>query len=122
MRVPTPQEPTFAPAFTGSLAGNAYPVWRSAQFPSCGGPRLWRTRSAGLCGASRCFSPVCVCKNRCALPPSPALLGASARAATLAGFGILGVGYAVLLSPGAMQPHTRSSSNFSCTGRAEARR
>ena len=87
----------------------------------------------GLCGANRCFSPVCARKNRCALLPSPALLGASARAGVLAGFGILGVGYAVPLSPRAMQPYMRSSSNLLlnrtrgkhrtlCHARAAARR
>jgi len=111
VRVPVPQEPTFAPAFIGSLPGNARPVRRSEQFPSCGGRRVWRTRSAGLCGTSRCFSTVCACKSRCALPASPALLGASARAAVLAGFGVIGVACSVLSQPSAAPPNMRSSSN-----------
>ena len=111
MSVPAPQKPTFAPTFTGSLAGNARPVRRSEQFRSYRRCRAWRARSAGLCGARRSLSIVCARKNRCTLPPLPALLGASARTAVLAGFSVLGVGYSVLFSPSAMQPHMGSSSN-----------
>ena len=47
----------------------------------------------------------------------------SARVTSTGGWlSLVGVGYSVLLSAGAVQPQTRSSSNFSCTGRAEARR
>jgi hypothetical protein len=69
VRVPTPQELTFAPAFTVSRAANA----------CSSGLRVQQQMG---------FAPV----------------ARVARGAVLAGCSALGVGYSVLLSPGAMQP------------------
>jgi len=87
VRLPAPQELTFAPAFTVSRAANA-----------------------------------CSSGSRVLQQLGFATVARVARGVVLAGCGAFGVGYSVLLSAGAMQPHMRSSSNFSCTGRAEARR
>ena len=97
MRLPTSQEFMVAPALTGLRA--AKPV---------------------LCGAAsnsaRAFGVMTHAQRQ------PAYSPAASRGAVLAGRGAFGVGYFVLLSPGLMQPHLSSSSNFRCSGRAEARR
>lgn len=100
MRVPAPQELMFSPALT---------VLRAAKPILCGAASNSADAFDVMTHAQR--GPVW----------SPAVLGV-ARGAVLAGCGAFGVGYSVLLSAGAMQPHTRSSSNFSCSGRAKARR
>ena len=102
MRVPAPQELTFALCGAPSNSARAFGVMVHAQH----GP-AWSPAVSFVSGAPRmCFATV----------------ARVARGAVLAGCGAFGVGYSVLLSAGAMQPHMRSSSNFSCTGRAEARR
>jgi len=94
VRLPAPQELTFAPAFTVLRAAKACSVWSPAVSSSA--TRVQQHMS---------FATV-----------------ARVARAVLAGCGAFGVGYSVLFSAGAMQPHMKSSSNFSCTGRAEARR
>ena len=100
MRLPTPQELTFALALTVLRAANALlcaALRATPLVPSASG----HTRSARLCEAQ----PFFVSGSRFAT------VARVACGAVLAGRGAFSVGYSVLLSPGLVQPHLRSSSN-----------